>query len=237
LFPSHDPDEYSYAINDEVLVKLLTKAAAKERTKIDNKEFDSVIQRLIYAIKKILKDLFGKKINVKNLSVDTTILDLAKIMNSSDKVDINEEVISDSDIVQYLQDISKEIEELEKLPFENLIQIINQQYDLVTNHIREMIENNDLEGLRNIVFPKLGGGIYSDIQNRIRKYQTIDEFSENQEEIMNTVDNHRKIIESSIYNLQKINKLANIMKDNLKVIENEPNEKENLLRHQKIGYY
>ena len=223
------PDEYSYAINDEVLVKMLTKATAKEKTKIDNKKFDSVIQRIIYAIKKILKDIFGKKIKVQDLSVDTTILDLAKIMNSSDKVDINEEIISDKDIVQYLQDISEEIAELEKVPFKDLSDMINSNYDLLTNHIREFYENKDFKGLKNMLNPKEGGGIYSDMQNRIRKYQTIDEFIENEENVMNEISFHHEMIKSSIYNLQKINKLTTIIKDNLKIIQQEPNNKENLL--------
>jgi len=227
------PDEYSYAINDEILVKLLTQAAIKDKTKVDNKKFDSIIQRIIYAIKQILKELFSKTIKIQDLSVDTTILDLAKMMNSTNKIDINTELISDEDIVQYLQDISEEIKDLEKLPFSDQVDIVNQQYDLVSNQIREMTTMNDLKGLRNLLNPKIGGGLYLDIQNRIKPFQTIEDFKENQDEILNSLEYQRKIIQSTVYNIQKINKIVNIINDNLNIIKNEPNSKENLIEASK----
>ena len=95
--------------------------------------------------------LFGKTIKIQDLSVDTTILDLAKMMNSTNKIDINTELVSDKDIVQYLQDISEEIKDLEKLPFSEMINIVDQQYDITSNHIREMTTMNDLKGLRNLL--------------------------------------------------------------------------------------
>ena len=109
--------ESDQQVREEVIVKAMTYVAMNEGTanieSTPSKGLIAAIKKLIYAIKQILRKIGGKKIDPKNLSINTTAKQLADMM-INDTWNLNMDLIEESDIVAYLGDKEKALEELNK---------------------------------------------------------------------------------------------------------------------------
>jgi hypothetical protein len=104
-------------IREEVIVKAMTYVAVNEGSADIESQPSSkllaAIKKLIYALKQQLRKIFGKSVNPKDLSVNTTVKELADML-VNDTWDINMSTISESDIIAYLGDKERALKELDE---------------------------------------------------------------------------------------------------------------------------
>jgi hypothetical protein len=116
-------NEYSWLtesdqqVREEVIVKAMTYVATNQGSaNIESRPSNALlaaIKKIIYAIKQALRKIGGKSVDPKNLSINTTAKELADMM-INDTWNLNMDLIEESDIVAYLGDKKKALEELEQ---------------------------------------------------------------------------------------------------------------------------
>lgn len=118
----------------EVMVRALTKEAMSESTSKGFKEF---IKKALFAIKQALRKMFGVKIKVENLSVKTSLAELAGMLKS-DQFEIDTNLVSEQDIAQYNREITEYVESLKNVETSDIVQAVDRFYLVTTNQLRRI---------------------------------------------------------------------------------------------------
>lgn len=109
-------DTFSFrdpVIQEEVLVKTFTEATT-DPTALKSPKFKSFIEKIMFYIKQMLRKTFGKGLDLKKLSADTTLQELSNMLVTSDKFNVNTTLVSVETITMYHQELDKVKENLEK---------------------------------------------------------------------------------------------------------------------------
>ena len=234
-------DSNHYAVTDEMLVKALTNAAEfinkKEQS---SSEMKSIVQRIILGIKKVLRKLFGKKIKIEKLNPLTNLKELAEMLNQAADPDnnvsfnVNTSIVTEDKVVQYLTDTQNFAKDILNIEGEEVIKIINSQYELIRSHILKVRDDENYEGLKYILAPEQGTGLYDELQQGISKVQTLTNTDESIEELLDSMEFQKKAALALTGNLIKTNKLIKHIYKHINLMKESPNNKENLIQ---ITYY
>lgn len=235
-------DSNSHIITDEILVKTLTKSALMQNSNIPStKSNESIVKRIILGLKKLFRFLFGNKIKVEKLSSATTMMELAKMLNHAatnkgGTFNVNTELISEKDIVQYLTDINKFSDELSNsnLDINDIIKIINNNYDLIKNHLERIKNENNLQAMQDVLAPEYGGGIYDKMSKNIAGIQTLTNANKAMEDMIEDLDFQKDAADALVRNILKIKVISKKVHEHLQKIAQAPNNADNLIQ---MGYY
>ena len=103
--------KYESAVKQEVLVKAMTKIAEmKLNNEVVSSGFAKFINDLLYSIKQFLRKTFGQKINISKLDVSTSLNTLVDMLTEGGNFEINTDLITDSDVVNYIEANQQEID-------------------------------------------------------------------------------------------------------------------------------
>lgn len=121
--------EGTQRFKEEAIVTAMEMDAAMklENLKSNDSAFDKFIQNLIYAIKQVIKAL-TKKVNLKNLSTDTTLNELVDMMVNEDFV-IEDLQYQLNVFAEFKKDTDAFLKELKSIEPKNLISAINRFHD------------------------------------------------------------------------------------------------------------
>jgi len=176
--------EGTVLFKEEVIVHALQQRAYNiVNNQVESEGFDKFIKNLLYAIKQILRNLFGPKIKVSELDVNTTLDELADML-ISDQFDL-EGVMSKKEFPQFLKSEKQRIDKLDntakkianEVSADAMIKIINIFYSNVISSINQkrrlkksspeykMLEKTILEEETNEYLPK--------VKELLQGYQTI----------------------------------------------------------------
>ncbi len=112
-----DLDSTSDRFKEECLVRSLeTDVLDKVQNTTRSTGFKEFIKNLLYSIKQVLREVFGK-VKVEKLDSNTTLKELADMI-AGESFQLNTQLISESDFAEYVKDIQdfrKEIESLKKV--------------------------------------------------------------------------------------------------------------------------
>ncbi|MHA2343848.1 MAG: hypothetical protein ACXADW_18435, partial [Candidatus Hodarchaeales archaeon] len=170
---------------EEVLVTALeTKATNVLGNEIDKKGLDSVIKRILYAIKQILRKLTSAK-NFKTFDENTTLDQLANMMVSEDFV-IDTSRIDMESIVDFQKQFSDLYNKLQNVESSALVQAVNRAYvegkfqlktlrDKPYKFKEKLNEMGGLKALRNM-------------RDYVKDYQTIEKSESEVEDILKMLD-------------------------------------------------
>jgi len=100
------------SIQEEVLVRALTRLVEMEELSPKLKNW---FDKLMYQIKQILRKLLGRKVNVGKLQADTTLKGLAEMVAKGDVLELQKEMITSSDVIEYFKDKEKFIESFDTI--------------------------------------------------------------------------------------------------------------------------
>jgi LysM repeat protein len=229
--------EDSDLFKEEVLAYALQlKSINKLLGNQETEEFKSVIDKILAAIKKIFRDLFGSKVNLAKLDVDTNLEDLASMM-LSEKFDLIENNITEEDLVMYGRFVSQRANELSKLENAPLVQdMINQVFDTNMKLLNKVSEFRSDKQMYNIMaeslYQKGTSKFLPGIQSSLRGHIDFDNTqSLTTEEMFDAVIDaeQRRLKELSIQatalvnSLDSVNTVAKNIKKDLDKISNMPN--------------
>jgi LysM repeat protein len=227
-------NQTSDLFKEEVLAYALQlKAINKMNDQINTEGFDSFINKLLAAIKQIIRKIFGSKVKISKLDVDTSLEDLAEILLEKEvELDIPNN-LSEDDLVMFARDVLERAKELEKLSSKDSAQkMVDEIYDY---HKRILTEVENFKGdsasrkmLKESIFQKgttrylretiktLGHHLNTDIQemSEDEKIQNaIDATKEKLEAdlnrataLVNTLDTANSMLKNMLADVSKINK-------------------------------
>lgn len=173
LYPKFTPDSPYY--KEEVIVHALEVAAQQEISgQPASKNFKDFLKNMFYALKQLLRKVFGK-INIDKLSPTTTLNELAHML-TNDSFKIDTEMISDTDIAAYREDVKKYMADLKKVENAEVLKVINRFYDVASRQIDVIKQNpKNFAEVKNILISAEGTGLLANIKRQLGPHQTIRE--------------------------------------------------------------
>jgi len=229
LYPELDTDMLRTSFMEEVLVRALTKSAMSilDNTK-DTSGFEKVINDILYAIKQLLRKVFGQRIDISKLDASTTLYELAEKLMKGENFDINLEKISEEDIVAYSKEFNDIVDDLLKLDRPELQSIVTRVFDTASHHLNIIKHNKDYVQLKKLLVDESETKDLEVVSSELAKYAN--RFDEEVKKIEDDLTyNKTKALELT-KSLMRIKNVTDMMVSYLSVIKKEPNNKENLSR-------
>lgn len=152
---------------EEVIVTSIALSAANYNS--SETKFNSVIKDFFFAIKKMLREIFGKKIAIEKLSPNTSVEELANMLMSGEQFSIDVDLVRDSDVVAYARSSANAVDSIMKVDNKDLMAAINSLYG-TASVTAKALKTNEFSVLR----AQLGNQNFATaIQEQLGKYQTI----------------------------------------------------------------
>jgi len=178
-------EEINDDVREEVIVRFLTEAleqivseeglqttgSVKEQTLIQK-----IIQKIMFALKKMFRQVFGRTLKIEKLKPTTSIEELANLL-VSEKFQVNMDIVSQTDVVDYINNVNKINEQLRdtiintkdkgKIALLTAIGDTAQMYKSLLNTLKE---NDDIEGLKMVLEENYDGQTrITDLQKAARE--------------------------------------------------------------------
>jgi hypothetical protein len=165
---------------EELLVRALTRAARMKLTgalkQYKNKSFKSVIDRVLYAIKKAFRKYFGKSVDVSDLDVDTSIEDLSEMLLSADQITFDVEAVSQEELVAEERRVKEEIDQFLNIGNTDsgaiaIKTMISDFTRISRDHIDKLVKNRNLKDIAEILKSGYDESDYKSIIRNLSNYQ------------------------------------------------------------------
>jgi hypothetical protein len=181
---------------EEALVRAIQNSVKIEEFQLPK----NFIQRVIYGIKQVLKQIFGKGINVSNLSLDTTIVDLAKML-SSEEFSLDMEAISKEDYVSYVRDIENLRNELVGVEKSSLAEVIGDMYTLVSSQLSRLKRNSKMKIIKDILADEANRGYLQGVKADLKNVNSLESILNDS---VKEVEDMKRRSQQFIYSLYRI---------------------------------
>lgn len=239
LYPNLDRNSDDF--KEEVLVR-----GIEQMRDLNSKEvqptsaFQKFINDLLYAIKQLLREVFGQKIRVQNLSPNTTLQELSDILEEGGKFELDPEIITDKDLVNYKNEYNKVMkgfvaERADKLEIEKLT---NNYFETVKKFLVNLKKQENLGELANILENKYGTGELQKMQKNLKSYQTL--ILKDSKELEDEIELTQQRATAVINSLGNADNMISYINDGLKELVKDINNPENvrqILYYQKFVNY
>lgn len=211
---------------EEVLVRALTKASidkTKERTL--SEKFMKFLSNLGYAIKQLIRKYVGQNVAISELNENTSLEELSEIFLDAN-IDFNLESVSQKDIVAFLKDTSKQVEDVvNKSGTEEGAQAIknaiDKVYRVVNSHASKLKNNENLAEMVDILETGFGESDLEIIKKNLKDYRTVitDKFDNLAKEFeytheratafVNTIYQIKSMSDKMVLHMQELSKRKN----------------------------
>lgn len=175
LYGKEDP-----LFKEEAIVRALTRAAKLKMTgaleQTENKAFKSLIGRILYAIKQSFRKYFGKKVDISDLDVDTTIDDLSEMLLSADEIVFDVEAVSQDDVIAEERRAKEEIDTFLNIGNTDsgavaIKSMISDLTRISKEHIDRLVKNRNLKEMAEILKSGYDESDYKSITRNLSQYQ------------------------------------------------------------------
>jgi len=195
-----DLDPNSDLFKEEVIVTALGEQSIYEQEQLKTPSaFNKAINNILYAIKQLMRNVFGKNSDVAKLRPDTTLKEVVQMLNKGEVIEINTDSVSQEDVAAYMRNQKQYVDDLMEVKDEEIQALINRVYDVSTRHINQLLENNEFDELASILTDENRMGELDAIKSRVQEYQTM-------------VGNMAK---ETVTNMEQFTKKANALVDTL----------------------
>ena len=196
-------DENSDDFKEEILVRALTtRAVNNELKRQQSPEFVKFMDKLWYAIKQLMRKVFGK-IKIDKLNENTTLDELAKMLNN-ESFEISTESITDSERA-YFNTLKDSVKELMENANDTLVQSnIDKLFKLIGSG-KQVIKQGDekYKGMAESISKEKLAKPFQDESSAISKFQT---YTKTNEAPLDLVAYRKSQIEGLVLSLQSYNK-------------------------------
>lgn len=164
---------------EEVLAYALQLKASNKVTKeIETEGFESFIGKLLYAIRQILKKVFGNKTKVSEIDESTTLEELAdKLL--TDEFEYDTDFVTQDDVVAYVRNMKEMANELTKGISDSTIQTMINEMQATSSLIYDKARNYKTqspyyqEKLKEAMFEKGTTQLLPKLKNSLQGYTTL----------------------------------------------------------------
>ncbi len=220
---------------EEVLVFALQTAADNKYEKVaQEKGFAKAISDILYAVKQLLRKIFGQKIKVSDLSAITTLDQLADMLIAGNNFLINTEVANDMDAVKYSRDIEDQINSItaKNTDFKELEDLTNNYFDMVSKQLAKLKTDNKFEDLLDIVSNKYKTGELQQIKKNLKSYQT--KILQDTKEYEDEVQFNKERVQALVNSMQNLHNMTRKIYDAMAEIAEDVDNRDNV---QRMMYY
>ena len=170
LYPEYDITNPNFA--QEVFVRALEQAAVQKANKVSaTPGFNSFISNLLFAIKQLIRKIFGKGIKIEKLSVDTTLNQLADMLVGENFI-LTTEIITPEDLVLYAKNNQTLYNDLDKVNTDVLIQVVNRFFSNSRSQLNRIRTNQNYSDVVDTITTESGRSILKDIVDNLRVAET-----------------------------------------------------------------
>ena len=140
LYPQMEDElRQQYNLSEEYLKReIVVRAISNSRTAPEKKSF---LQRVFFAIKQMLRKIFGKNINVSKLSEKTTLKEMASMIEG-EKFDVHFIQSSTADIVQFFKEQEEYNEALAKTSADEVAKKVKDLEGIIKNVAAKFVKKN-----------------------------------------------------------------------------------------------
>jgi len=225
---SEDSDRFK---EESLAYGLQLKAFNKVNNQIETEGFDSFIQNLMFQIKQFLKKVFGNKVNVAKLDVDTSLEDLAGMLLEKDFV-YETDKFTYEDAVAFMKYTNSRAEFLAKnISTKGIVDVINTKFS-ENMSILERAKNfkgdaKTRERVKRSLLEKDGNQLTPGIRRSLAGYQTITKTNRSVDDIIDGALEAEKLRQQDLRNktIAFVTSLE-ITNNSVKLIEKEIKELE-----------
>ena len=171
-------DENSDSFKEEVIVFALSRAADnKSSDTSETNEFKSWVDFVLYQIKKFFRSLFKsidpkRKISVEKLDVNTSIDELARMLNE-ESFKLEDELLTEKDVASFMKDFRDEmIDDLANIEQDRLNKISRNFYDMIKRQ-SGFTNGPRFEEIRKIMSDKADRPDFIEIMGNLSPFQTV----------------------------------------------------------------
>jgi hypothetical protein len=206
----------------EVLVRGLAKQAANQQKDVKSTDnFLDFIKRMFFALKQSLRKVFGTKVKVEKLSSKTTLSELANMLKS-DKFDINTELTTPGEFVQYNRnnifnptpELTKELDAVED---SELSGVIDRFYQLVRTQLGQLSGANYKDVRKILTNDQTKKGLLQEIKSTL---EVTPQINEKINELLAEADRREKNAKNLVHALMRFDILTKKVLDHLTNLEN-----------------
>ena len=237
-----DFDLESDDFKEEALVKALEKKYFSGRDEIQNsKDFDNFLDKILFAIKQFLRDLFGKGIHVSTLSPKTTLQELVNMLKEGKHFDLDAEIITDDDLVNYSREYSKYMGDFvaENADAKEIREVTTKYFDAINKQLRSLHDKKDLGALLDLFENKYKTGELQVMRKNLKSYQ--ESILQDSKELEDDVELTRQRVAAVVNSLGNVQNLATKLHagilDLVKDIDNPDNVQRALYYQKTLNYW
>jgi len=215
---------------EEAVVKALSKAwQDQHNNKTLSGGFASWVEDMLFALRQMFRALFGITSSVENLDPNTSLIDLAKMLENGGRFKLDMEHASPDDIIAYASSQKEMIDDMEKLPNKVIQNQINNFHEMISRQIKAMKANKDHKNLVEALSDEFDRGILQEIRANLGKYETL--INNAADRVLEDSDNSRAHAAAFVDNLQRLHKALRHIKDEIdKLAHNNEDTVENVAR-------
>jgi hypothetical protein len=218
---------------EECLVRSLVEAANLDASPIKEPVgFAKFIKDLLYAIKQLLRKVFGQKVDVAKLGPNTTLKEIADMLMAGKNFKVETDAVSENDTIAYMKDMTGFISDIQKLSKPELMALTTRIFDISTKHIDIVLNNKNYAEMLHILADEYDRGDLQEMRKNLSKYANT--MSTRLNEIKDEIQfnkNHAAAMVDTMFRLEGMSeKILAHMED----LATDPNNKDNL---QKAFYY
>ena len=204
--------EDSPYIQDEFLVRALTEAYMSiVRQEPVTKEFNNAIKNIFYRLRQLLRKLFGKSIDLKDLSETSTLEEVAKMILEN-KIDLNTEAITEQDVFDYISERDKAIDEALRLGSDAITKQISATYFAASQTLERLAASYNASELLNAIKDRYSKNELETIKRNLSEHTSeIIEAGLDEAELMKKVSIRAQVYVSNLRRLKNV--MERIAKD------------------------
>ena len=148
---------------EEAVVRAIQKGVSAED--FQNKGF---LQKVLYAIKQLFRSVFGNKVKIDKLSLNTKLADLAEMLKS-ESFEINTDSISEEEYVAYLRANDLKLkQQLENVQTDALVQVVEDTFEMVSSQIRSINRNSKQKFIKELLAEEGGRGLLQGVRESLK---------------------------------------------------------------------
>jgi hypothetical protein len=215
-FNPHEVDSDRILFEEEVLVRSLVLAAKLDKQGLKEPVgFAKFIKDLLFALKQLLRKVFGQKIDISKLDPTTTLDQIADMLMKGKNFNVNTEALTESDTAAYIREQREYIDDIMKISKPELMALTTRIYDIATKHIEVVQNNKNYEDMVNILADEFNRGDLQEIRKNLSKYTN--KLSGRIQEVKDEIEfnkNHATAAVNTLFRLEgMVNKIHAHMED------------------------
>lgn len=165
-------EEGTNYFKEEVIVKAMTKQAALNNSGVvASKTFADAIKDFLYSIKKLLRKIFGGKIDISKLDTNTKLSTLVDMLQRGEKFNIEAAVLNEQDFIAYQKERDDALDDLAKISKPDLLSLTVSGYDKADKFISRVQKNKNYEDIVPLLVDEYKRGDLQEIKRNLSKYK------------------------------------------------------------------